>query len=228
MKYIKFLSFVSVLFAFCIQSSAQNINWAGLKKNQKHIISLNAGYNYGLVYGVGYSYQTKAKMPILLNFSYSCPSGEQFFDDFKTKIGGQVQLYSINNFKISASIYGVYRRYENPLIRLQNFGSEMTGVVGYYKPKWFIAAEVGFDKAIVTQFKHLDIFKNNVYANVSDGWYEPATGGNFNYGCQTSFSVKNTDIVLKIGKVLTQDFKTTPLIPYYLQLGLNFKLNNRN
>jgi hypothetical protein len=227
MKSLKTIVLAAILCVAAIQGFSQSLNWVSLKSKQKHIVHINAGWDYGLVYGTGYSYQLKSKMPILINASFSFPSGSKLVDDFKTKIGGQVRLYRIHNFQFSASIHGVYRRYENPLIRLQNFGSEMTAVIGYYKPKWFLAGEVGFDKAIVTHFKHSQSFKDNVYANVKDGWYEPATGGNFVYGIQTGYSFKQSDITFKIGKVLTQDFKTTPLIPYYLQLGYNIKISGR-
>lgn len=227
MKTLKTIIVVAILCIASIQGFSQSVNWASLKSEQKHIVHINAGWDYGLVYGAGYSYQLKSKMPVLLNVSYSFPSGSKFFDDFKTKIGGQIRLYRISNYQFSVSIHGIYRRYENPLVRLQNFGSEMTAVIGYYKPKWFVAGEVGFDKAIVTHFKHSELFKETIYANVKDGWYEPATGGNFNYGIQTGYSFKHSAITLKIGKVITQDFKTTPLIPFYLQLGYNYRINGR-
>ncbi len=100
----------------------------------------------------------------------------------------------------------------------------MTGVIGYYKPKWFVAGEVGFDKAIVTHFKHSENFIND-FPNTQDGWYEPSTGGNFHYGIQTGYSFKNSDLTLTIGNFITQDFKTTPLIPYYFKLGYNYRIN---
>jgi len=208
-----------------MQCFSQNINWANLKSNQKHLVHINAGWDYGLVYGAGYSYQLKSKTPLLLNISYSFPSGQKLLDDFKTKIGGQIRFYRAHNFQFSASLYGIYRRFENPLVRLQNFGTEMATVFGYYKPKWFIAGEIGFDKAIVTHLKHTESFRTNIYAGAKDGWYEPATGGNFNYGIQTGFSFNHSDIIMKTGLVLTQDFKTTPMIPYYLQLSYTIKLN---
>jgi hypothetical protein len=222
MKNIKIIILVASLNLIALQSFSQSVNWASLKSDNKHIVQINAGFDYGLVYGLGYSHKLKSKMPILLDASYSFPSGGKLFDDFKTKIGGQARLYSIRNFQFSASIHGIYRRYENTLVSLQNFGSEMTGVIGYYKPKWFVAGEVGFDKAIVTHFKHSENFRNN-FPEAHDGWYEPSTGGNFHYGLQTGYSFKNSDLTLKIGKFITQDFKTTPLIPYYLQLGYNYK-----
>ena len=73
----------------------------------------------------------------------------------------------------------------------------------------------------------MDIFKEKIYSNVKDGWYEPATGGNFYYGLQTGFSFKQIDLTFKIGKVISQDLKTTPLIPYNAQLGVNYKMNGQ-
>lgn len=223
MKNIKIVVLAGFSFFFANEIYSQSINWKNLKGSQKHILHMNTGIDYGVVFGFGYSYQLKFKLPTLLNISYSFPSGNELLSDFKTKIGGQVNLYSINNFQVSASIYGIYRRYENPLVRLQNFGSEMAGVAGYYKSRWFIAGEVGFDKAIVTHFKHSAKFQAD-YPAVKNGWYEPFTGGNVNYGIQTGYSLNRSDITLKIGKLITQDFKTKPFLPYYLHLGYNLKI----
>jgi hypothetical protein len=203
--------------------NAQNINWASLQKTQRHIININAGLDYGLTYGVGYGYQLKTKLPIIINGEYSFPSGNKIFDDYKSKIGGTIRLAKISNFQFSAKLHGVFRRYENTLTRLVNFGSDMSAAAGYYKRKWHVAGEFGFDKAIVTNFKHSQIYKDN-FPLVKDGWYEPSTGGNFYYGIQTGISFKQHDIYLKAGRVLTQDFKTKPLVPYYAQIGINAKL----
>ena len=78
-------------------SQAQTINWESLQKDQKHILNVNAGWDYSFVYGLSYGYHLKTKMPIILESSISFASGEVIFDDFKTKIGGQVNLYQIKN-----------------------------------------------------------------------------------------------------------------------------------
>jgi len=202
---------------------SQSINWKSLDKEQRHIINVNAGADYGLTVGAGYGYQLKSKMPIVLNVEYSMPAGDKLSDDFKTKIGGYIRLYQVNNFQFSAKIQGVFRRYQNSFANLLNFGSDMAGVAGYYKTKWFVAGEAGFDKAIVTHFKHTAAYKQN-FPLVKDGWYEPATGGNFYYGLQAGFSFRRNDIYLKAGKILNQDFSTKPLLPFYLQLGYNIRL----
>lgn len=212
-----------ILLCLFSKSNAQTVNWNALE-NSKQIITAGFGWDYSVSYSLGYAYKIKTKVPLVLNANFSVPSGEKLLDDFKTKIGAQVVLLNKTNLKGSILINGIYRRYKNPLVRLQNFGSEMKGVFGYYKPKWFIAGEVGFDKAIVTHFKHSESFKETIYQEVKDGWYEPATGGNFIYGIQTGHSFKKSDITFNIGMVTTQDFKTTPLIPYYLIIGYNYRI----
>lgn len=92
--------------------------------------------------------------------------------------------------------------------------------------KWFIAGETGFDKAIVTHFKHTKSYKE-ICPNVQDGWYEPSTGGNVYYGFQFGFSIKESDISVRVGQVVTQDFKTRPTLPFYFQPAKTVKLNTR-
>lgn len=214
----------SLLFLINMQKvNAQTLNWASVG-NSKHIANVNFGFDYSVSYGIGYGYKLKTKLPIVLNGNFSKPAGKNQLDDFKTKIGGQIKLYSLNKFQFSTAIFGIYRRYGNSSVRLQNFGSEMTGVIGYYKPKWFVAGEFGFDKAIVTHSKHSKEYKDNTYSEIKDGWYEPATGGNFNYGIQTGFSFSRSDITLKGGYLITQDFRTKPTLPLYLQLGYNLRM----
>lgn len=223
MKRIILLIFAVSILGIGSYVNAQSINWGSLQKKDRHILNVTTSLEYGWTFGSGYGYQITTKLPIVLNAEYSFPGGNLLFDDFKTKIGGTIRFAKVNNFQFSAKLHGVFRRYENTLTRLVNFGSDMSAAAGYYKNKWHIAAELGFDKAIVTNFKHSQAYKNS-FPDVQDGWFEPATGGNLFYGVQTGYSYKQHDIYLKAGRVLTQDFTTTPLIPFYAQLGYNFKL----
>lgn len=224
MKAIRILIAFILTFFIYQKGMTQTVNWNALE-DTKHIITAGIGWDYSVSYSLGYAYQLKTKVPIMLTTNFSIPSGEKLLDDFKTKIGGQILLLNKSNLKGSITFNGIYRRYANPLVRLQNFGGELKGTFGYFKPKWFVAGEVGFDKAIVTHFKHSETFKETIFSHVKDGWYEPSTGGNFQYGIQTGCSFNKSDIILNIGMVTTQDFKTTPLIPYNLMLGYNHRIN---
>lgn len=212
------LLIASVLGLGNIAGFSQNFNWESLGADQRHILNVNAEYDFAFGYGVGYGYHLKTKIPVVLNVVHSQSAGDEIFDDFKTKLGGQIRLYRINHFHIAAKIQGVFRRFENDYVTLVNFGSDMSAIAGYYKPKWFVAGEFGFDKAIVTHFKHTALSREE-FPDIKDGWYEPATGGNFYYGIQTGYSFGRNDLTLKAGKVIQQDFETKPAIPLYLQLG---------
>jgi hypothetical protein len=220
MKNIKYF-FVIVFSIVAVASNAQTFNWN--KLDRKHIINVHVSADYGLTYGVGYNYKLRSKLPIVLNAEYSFPSGENITDDLKTKVGAQINWFHTGNLHFVTKVHGVFRRHQNDYAQLINFGSDFSGIVGYYKSKWFVAGEVGFDKAIVTHFKHSDIFKSN-YPGIKDGWYEPATGGNFYYGVQAGISRMKFDVYLKAGKLIEQDFITSPMLPIYGQLGVNLNL----
>ena len=223
MKTLMKIIFISGLILSIRSVNAQTINWASLNEGNRHIVNANFGLEYGVIYGLGYGYQINTRLfPIVVNLEYSFPSGNKIFDDFKTKIGVQIRWIEYHGFQFSTKIHGVFRRYRNNFDRLVNFGSDVSGIIGYYRPKMFVAGEVGFDKAIVTHFIHSKEYKDQ-YLDVVDGWYEPATGGNFYYGLQSGFSFRKQDIYLRAGKILTQDYKTTPTVPFYGQLGCNIK-----
>jgi len=203
-------------------AAAQSLNWKNMQE-VKHVANAHFGLDYGITYGIGFSYILPTKRPWALSFGLSLPVGEERVDDLKTKIGAQFCVLKTDLFMVNASFMGVYRRFENDQVRLQNFGSDLKLAGGIAKSKWFLLAEIGFDKAIVTHFKHSDAYKQEIYAMVVDGWYEPATGGNFYYGLQSGYSMTKADITLNIGKVISQDFKTAPFLPFYLNLGYNLK-----
>lgn len=222
MKKVKYLLSMTALIIPVLFSSAQTINWNGFKKEQRHIVNFNVSSDYGLNLGAGYSYRLRSIFPIVFNAEYSYPSGKNITDDFKTKIGGQILWFRTGNFHFSTKVQGIFRRYENDYARLLNFGSELSGTAGFYKRKWFVAGELGFDKAIVTHFRHTDLYKQN-YPGVQDGWFEPPAGGHFYYNLQTGYSANKFDIYIKAGKMVQEDLKSAPLLPVYAQVGLNIK-----
>jgi hypothetical protein len=225
MKRVQYIFTTIVLFN-AFNTNAQTVNWKALQKEQKHITSVNLGVDYAFTYGIGYGYQLRSKRPIILNASFSLPSGKNIADDYKTKIGGQINWLQASNFYFSSELQGIFRRFENSYARILNFGADISTTGGYYKKHWFVAAEIGFDKAIVTHFKHSNLYKEN-FPGVKDGWYEPSTGGNFYYGLQTGYSIKRADIYLRAGKLIEQDFRTSPMLPFYSEVGFTFKIKQQ-
>lgn len=223
---MKSIILITALIVYGNIAVAQQINWYNITGEQKHIIHADAGLAYGITVGAGYGYKLKMKLPVLLNAEFSLPAGENLLDDFTMKTGTQVRIVEWKSFCFSADAKGIFRRYQIPYVRLLNFGSEFSGTLGYYRHSWFAAAQVDFDKAIVTHFKNSELLVES-YPGIKNGWYEPATGGNFYYGLAAGCSFNNFDLYVRAGKVLEQDFNSSPLIPFYGQLGINLKLKNQ-
>lgn len=210
---------ITLLVASFTLAPAQIINWSALQNRDRHIVNLYVGWDYAATVGMGYGYRLNTQLPIIFNAQLSIPAGNNLTDDFKTKLGGQIRVFKTNNLIASVLAYGIFRRYESDMATLQNFGSEFTGIAGYYKSTWFVAWEFGFDKAIATHVRNSEMMKQT-YPMVQDGWYVP-TGGNFHYGLQGGYSLRETEINLTFGKVSDQSFQSPPIVPYYLQLGVN-------
>ena len=219
---MKILRIHILLPIFCLISAAafsQNVNWKRLDAENPNLVQVALGLDFGTTASVGYGRLLGTKRPILLSADFAVPFGMTVLDDFKTRAGGQMEVWRSGNFSATLQASGVFRRFESSIARIASFGSETGGVFGFYKSKWYVATEFAFDKAISTHLKHSE-FMREVYPEIRDGWYVP-TGGNFSYGLQTGLSFGKNDLHLSVGKVLTEDFKTTPTIPFYLQIGFN-------
>lgn len=214
--------FLFILLQISSLNFAQQINWHSLDSSTKHLVFINGAWDYGLTLGVSYGYHFKSKQPLVLITDFSIPSGKKLEDDFKLKTGLNSRLYKRSDFQFSGVVYISHKRYENPLVTLNSIGSELNLLAGYYR-KYFIAAEFGFDKTMVTHFAHTASFKENIYADTKNRWYRN-TGGVFSIGLQTGYSFKKQDLSFKIGKAFNQDFKTSPLIPYYMKLSYALKI----
>lgn len=219
MKKISIIACAGFFLCMATASFSQTINWRSLKPEQKHIANFNTGIDYATSFGLGYGYQLKMKIPVVLQAQVSLPAGKDMVDDFKSKLGGQVRVYKTENFLATVEVLAIFRGHKTDLVKLQSFGSEFTAVAGYYKPKWFAAGEFGFDKAIATHVKNSSIMKE-YFPEVQDGWYVP-TAGNFHFGVQGGYTIKTVDLLVKAGKTVDQSFHTTTLMPYYIQLGVN-------
>jgi len=202
-------------------ADAQTINWRAFGTGPASTIIVNAGLEYGVAFGVAYGRRVSTRVPIVLGADYSFPAGDNLTDDFKVRSGLQIEVIRSGRFSASVKAAGVFRRFENTQALLQNFGSEFAGVAGYYTRRWFIAGEVTFDKAIVTHVKHLKA-ATDLNPGLISGWYIP-TGGNLLTGVQTGVTLGRTDLTLRVGQAVSQDFRTRPLIPFYMQFAYGIR-----
>lgn len=214
---------ISILALCSTRSHAQINNWRAWQGEQAHIISVQFGIDYGFVLGVGYAYKLNTMLPILLNVDVSMPFGETMLDDYKIRIGGQAELVRLGDFSTTFKAQGIVRRLSNIAANYLNIGSEFGIIAGIYRPTWFAAGEFTYDKTLLTNIQHSEIARKNSFHNPRDGWYS-SSGGNFLYGIQGGYSFLGLDVNARLGAILTEDFKGTPLyFPFYGVLGMNVR-----
>jgi hypothetical protein len=215
----KILAAIIILMAVVEGSFAQTVNWRSFDEGHRNLAHLGFGYDFGVTTQIGYSRALNAFKPILLSLEYSFPMGENLFDDFKVRYGGQMEIIEINDFSVTAKIFGNFRRYQTDKVRIASFGSELSALAGYYRPSWHLAFEFGFDKSVISHLKHSDITKD-YFDEINDGWYIPS-GGHYFYGIQASKTIgRSFDALLRLGATNAQGRDEDALFPYYFQLGL--------
>jgi hypothetical protein len=214
---MRYLLFSLFSFASCLAGFGQSVNWRSLAPNQQ-LVSVGVALDQGLIFSAGYAHRV-GRQPMVLTLGASLPSGQRLLDDFNVRLGLQVEVVRLGNWSATLKGEGVFRRFENPYARLLNWGSTFGALVGYYKPTWYVAGEAGIDRAIITHVRHSQRVLEGL-PGLRSGWYIP-TGGTLHYGLQTGVSLGKTDVVLRAGQLVQQDFKTKPLIPFYGQLSVN-------
>lgn len=201
---------------------AQSVNWHTVTPEHRHLVHAHTGLDNGVLTGVGYGYLlTTRHQPILLSAQVSAPAGRNLFDDYKLKLGGQMPILGTGHWKVGLRLEGVFRRTANYHARLVNFGADLALTSGYYRPKWFVAAEASFDKALTTHIRYEQSMLDS-YPQIQGGWFGPSTGGLFYYGLQTGLSLKRSTLGLQVGRSLQQDFVSTPAIPFYARLSYSW------
>lgn len=198
---------------------SQNVNWRSVRAEQPNILQLNAGYDFGVTTQFGYYRTFTLIKPIAFGLDFSLPMGDDLLDDFKVKLGGQVEIVEADGFSMAIKVQSIFRRHQTALVRIVSFGADLGIVAGYYKSTWYAAGEFGFDKAVTTHLKNSDIMRT-YFPAIKDGWYIP-TAGHFYYGIQGGKSLgENLDLSVRIGFTNAHDDQENAVIPYYAQLGV--------
>jgi hypothetical protein len=138
--------------------------------------------------------------------------------DFRARLGTQTSLVRWRSLQLAGSATVIARGTENSIYRGRNFGADLTGTLGAYRPRWFAAGELGKDKAIVTHITHSDWYRTHYYADAKDGWYLDA-GGTLHYGVAGGVTLGRTELVGRAGWLRTERYNSlTP--PAYATLGV--------
>jgi hypothetical protein len=141
--------------------------------------------------------------------------------DFRARMQLHSTIVGWRSARLTGAATFITRGTENSIYRGLNFGADFTGTAGVYRSGWFAAAEVGFDKAIVTHITHSDWYRTWFYPGAKDGWYLDA-GGIWHYGLVGGVGLGPAELAARIGFRRTENFEElTP--PAYLAMGIGFR-----
>ena len=138
--------------------------------------------------------------------------------DFRTRLGVQTSLFKWRAVNLSGSATAIVRGTDNTIYRGVNFGADVSGALGVYRPRWFVAGDGGLDKAIITHVKMTDWYRKQFYADAKDGWYLDA-GGTYHYGLAGGVTVRDFELMTRLGLAKTERYKQV-MPPLYMSLGV--------
>jgi len=140
--------------------------------------------------------------------------------DFRARLGLQTSLVRWHSMSLNGSATFITRGTDNSVYRGLNFGADFSGALGMYRPRWFAAADGGFDKAVITHVTHTDWYRANVYPDAKNGWYLDA-GGTYHYGLSGGVTVGRAELIARLGFLKSEDYNSlTP--PMYGTIGVGF------
>jgi len=138
--------------------------------------------------------------------------------DFRARLGVQTSLVHWRSLHLAGSATFITRGTENTIYRGLDFGADLTGALGFYRHRWFAAAEFGKDKAIITHVTHTEWYRTYFYPGAKDGWYLDA-GGTFHYGVAAGLAIGGAELIARAGYLRTEDFNDL-LPPMYVSVGV--------
>jgi hypothetical protein len=215
----KMLSLTAVCLLLPMAARAQELNLGALD-DTTNVVHVRTGAEHGFVAGVGYARMVPLfARPFVLSADVSLPWASLDASDYRLRLGALAPVLEVRRWKLSGGVAPTLRGTETTLSRMTNVGVDLTVIGGYYAPRWFAAAELGFDWALSTHVAHNDHYRTLVYPGARDGWYANP-GGNARAGGQGGVSFGRHDIVLRAG--LVRDLRgEVPLLPFYATLALN-------
>ncbi len=198
------------------------VNRAALDQDRPNIAHVRVGVDYGFIAGFGYSrVLALGGRTLLLSGSVTAPWAEADSRDYDTRIGATVDIVGQSRWRLIGGLGGSLRGTTNPMGRLTSLAADGVLLGGYWKPRWFVAAESGYDGAIATHVTHSDYYRVTYYLDARDGWYSD-TGANIRLGAAGGVSFGRYDLVLRAGQARDRE-GDHQLLPAYATLDVNLR-----
>lgn len=218
MQKLKWIIF-SLLFTNLV--NGQIANFENISLDRKNMVQASVGLDMAVMTKIEYSRVVNIRQKLfLLSGGFTMPFGDEILDDFKLALHISGRLAKKNNWQVPFHIGVFNTSASNKFNQNSTVGAHVSVNPGYYKKTWFAAAEITYDKFILSYIKSSDFYREAYFAEVKDGWYKN-TGGNFHFGVMGGKTFKNSELNFKMGLILTERLNTI-LVPYYARIGYRF------
>ncbi len=220
------LAIITILCASLITAKAQTMFPT---ENKDNVISSAIGVESGTLFSVGYQHTVHVgslnkNMSLFANTTV--PAGEELFNDIRVQLGASTFLLHNSNFNVSTALALTTTRSQNSLYNGTGLGLDLLITAGYYKSTWFVAAEAGADKTMLTRISHTDYYKDYFYKEAKDGWYANSAG-NLRIGVRGGVKIGRTELGLRLGTQTTMGFNKR-VIPFFAGLQAGYTLPSCN
>ena len=223
MKKIIFITLIITLFQ--LQNIYAKEVFNKMEAGQKN---LYIGFEFDPTFAGTIGYATSFKIDSLnrnLTLAWDITLPIFLFDlkHYRVEMASRIPFFNSESWNILNRFSLINKGTDNGLYYGNNISIEQGFLMGYFGKSWFIAADISYEKFLVTYIEHTALYRNLVYSDAKNGWYS-STGGNFNFGLQTGYSFSKTiEATIRCGLYQTEDFNNPVGVPFFANLGLNYR-----
>lgn len=209
---------------FCLltaSASAQFVHPSRLATPGRNFAGAALGLNLGTTLNLRYGHTFRiAGQPVLAGGELGFVAGSDQFDDGKAALYLGTSLRAARHWQLPLTIGAGTVFSRNKLFRGNTLEASFGLQPGYYRNKWFAAADLQYHRLLLTRLHHTDYYREAYYEGAKDGWFRQS-GGRFQAGFCGGISFGKHDLNLRAGMSLTHDF-SPGLLPAYAVLEYNF------
>lgn len=207
-----------------LQTNAQRR--AGILDTNEQSVGISTGLDYSIL-PVAVSYNRgfnlfNYKFPLNAGIDVTIPTSSFDFNDIRIRLISETTLLRANNFEIRGGFDPVFINLKMDTETMSSLGMDFHIFTGVTNERWNYGLDFNYNKIFSTYITHTDIYKDNVFEDVKDGWYR-GTASNIKIGFLLNRRVKKFDLFFKAGYSTTSKFNMYLFVPnMYSNIGVRF------
>lgn len=193
----KYLLVAGILMGLAQHAAAQDINLARVEPGTQRL-QFAGGLDPAVLTTVGYArgFGLGSKTAVW-DIDLGMGAAEADAKDLRLRLGLQTPLWQSGSWLVAGRGRLVARSTSNSVYDGAGFGADLTVHAGIYRRGWFLAGLVGYDRTFVTHIEHSDWYRDNVYAEAVDGWYQ-GKSGILHGGLAAGFAVGQAELAARV------------------------------